>query len=187
MGNLRRQVGFWAAVGRMNLKVFVTPEIGGGIILGVAGSLYMVKRANLSDRIDLVASYLPLAGALLGIVFASLALVVALFTNDYLRYLDSDGSGDGVVRFLSPFMFAIGLQVTVLLGAVAYGAGAKDLPETAEAWTFGVLTTLFVIAALDVVAIARSVIMHGVARARINDAEVSAIDDRRSQRRSSGS
>lgn len=183
MGNLRRQVGFWAAVGRLDFKVFITPEVGGGIILGVAGSLWMLHHATLADRMDLVASYTFIVGALLGIVFAALALVVALFTNEYLRFLDADGSGEGVIEFLSPFMFAIGVQVAVLLGSVGYGAAASALSHDAEAWVFGVLTTLFVIAAMDVVALARSVVMHGVARSRINARDVAALEDKRNQRR----
>ncbi|QYJ04236.1 hypothetical protein KUV85_00715 [Nocardioides panacisoli] len=145
----------------------------------------MIHNADLAARANLVDSYLPLAGALLGIVFAALALVVGLFTTDYLRLLDEDGSGDGVVGFLSPFMIAIGLQVTVLIGGVSYGAAASQVPSTGEAWWFGVETTLFLVAALDVVALARSVVMHGVARSRMSHAQVGDLDSRRDQRRRS--
>jgi hypothetical protein len=187
MGSTRRRVGFWAAVGRLRFKVLVSPEIGGGTVLGVAGSLYMIRKANLADRADLVDSYTALVAALLGIVFAALALVVALFSNEYLDYLDEDGDGEGVIEFLSPFIFAIGLQVAVLLGSVAYGPAAPALPKTAEHWVFGAITTLFVVAALDLVALARNVIMHGVARARLNALRVSEIDEQRSKRRGTGS
>jgi hypothetical protein len=62
-------------------------------------------------------------------------------------------------------MVSVGFQVGALLGAVLYRATADHLPPTAEKWTFGVISVLFFIATLDVVALARSVLMHGVARA----------------------
>ena len=41
-----------------------------------------------------------------------------------------------------------------------------QLSRTAEEWFFGVISVLFFTATLDVVALARSILMHGVARAR---------------------
>jgi len=182
MGSLRREVGFWSAVGRMRFQALVSPEIGGGILIGVAGSVYMLRVAPLTDRVAMVGDFLPLVAALLGIVFAALALVVALLSDEYLKYLDDDGPG--VLTFLSPFMFAIGVQVAVLLGSVVYRAGAEHMSPGAESWFFGGLTTMFVIAALDVVALARSVMMHGLARARTQ--KITAIRSEREQRRSNG-
>lgn len=187
MGNLRRRVGFWSALGRQNLRSLMGLETLTALVFGISGSLWLLHVGGLEERTSLVNSYVGLAGALLGIVFAALALVVALFTTEYLRFLDEDGSGDGVIEFLSPFMIAIGLQVGVLLGAVAYGAGAAHVPAKVEAWWFGTVTTLFLVAALDVVALARSVVMHGVARAKLRTLAVTDIDERRpGQRRKSG-
>lgn len=177
MGQLRREVGFWSAVGRMHFRALVSAEIGGGIVLGVAGSLWMLRSATLAERSQLVGDFLPLVGALLGIVFAALALVVALLSDEYLKYLEEVGAG--VLAFLSPFMFAVGLQVAVLIGSVAYRASAEALPPDAEAWCFGALTTLFAIAALDIVALARSIMMHGVARARTRKVTALRSEDRR--------
>lgn len=188
MGSLRRRVGFWNALGRQNLRSVAGLETLTALAVGISGSVWLLHVGNLEDRTILVNSYVGLAGALLGIVFAALALVVALFTTEYLRFLDEDGSGDGVIEFLSPFMIAIGLQIGVLLGAVAYGAGASHIPDKVEAWWFGTVTTLFLIAALDVIALARSVVMHGVARAKLKTLAVTDIDERRAeQRRKSGS
>lgn len=182
MGSLRREVGFWSAVGRMRFHALISAEIGGGIVIGVAGSLFMLRVTPLKDRVAMVGDYLPLVAALLGIVFAALALVVALLSDEYLKYLEDEGPG--VLAFLSPFMFAIGVQVSVLLGAVVYRAGATHMSAGVEHWFFGALTTLFVIAALDVVALARSVMMHGLARARTR--KITTIRTERDQRRSSG-
>jgi hypothetical protein len=178
MGSLRREVGFWSAVGHMRLRDLLSPEIA----IGVAGSIFMLHEAKLTDRLSLVGDYLPLVAALLGIVFAALALVVALFGDEYLKFLEENGPG--VLSFMRPFMFSIGLMVAVLLGSVGYRATAHHLPASAESWVFGVLTTLFLVAALDVVALARSVMMHGLARARTQ--KITAIRSERDQRRSNG-
>jgi hypothetical protein len=63
-------------------------------------------------------------------------------------------------------MVSVGLLVATLIGTVVYRAIAAQLPRTAELWFFGVVSVLFFTAALDIVALARSVMFHGVARAR---------------------
>jgi hypothetical protein len=63
-------------------------------------------------------------------------------------------------------MVSVGLQVGSLIAAVVYRATADHLAHTAKKWFFGAVSVLFFTAALDVVALARSVLMHGVARAR---------------------
>ncbi len=132
-----------------------------------------------TGRQGVAGDYLVITGALLGIVFAGFALVIALMSDDYLRWLEDVESG--VIGFLSPFMVSVGLQVATLIGAVLYSATADHMPGTAEKWFFGVISVLFFTAALDVVALARSVLMHGVARARglkVRDLEAARGRDR---------
>lgn len=167
MGELRRQVGFWGSLGRLRVSDLLGAEVAGGAVVGVVSSLLLVREVGLSSRRTLAADYLVLAPALLGVVFAALALVVALMSNDYLRQLRT--ARDGVLAFLGPFMVVIGLHVGTLLLAVAYRAFAAQIPEEAENWLFGVITTLFVISVLEVVALARSVLMHGLARSRLDE------------------
>lgn len=164
MGSLRRQFGFWRSLGRMQLRDLLAPEVAFGVVIGVALSVLLAHVDGLTARVAVVGDYLPIAGALLGIVFAGFALVIALFSDDYLRWLENTDSG--VVGFLSPFMVSVGLQVGTLIASVLYRATADHLPHTAEKWFFGVVSVLFFTAALDVVALARSVLMHGVARGR---------------------
>lgn len=167
MASLRRQVGFWSSLGRMRLSSFMTVEVLVGLALGIGGSIYLVRTGTEAERISLVSNYMVLGASLLGIVFAALALVVAFFTEDYLSFLEKEGSG--VLAFLSPFMVAIGSQIGVLLGSIIYSAIAADVPGGVEHWMFGVLTTLFLVVTLDVLSLARTVMMHGLARAKIQE------------------
>jgi hypothetical protein len=164
MSDLRRQFGFWKSLGRMQLSDLATPEIIFGVLIGAGLAVTLGLIGSRAARTGVAGDYLAIAGALLGIVFAGFALVIALMSDDYLRWLETNASG--VTGFLSPFMVSVGLQVATLIGAVLYQATADHLPRTLEKWLFGVISVLFFTAALDVVALARSVLMHGVARAR---------------------
>jgi MFS family permease len=164
MGRLRRQYGFWGSLGRMQFRDLMTPEIVSGVLIGAGLAVALAYVDEPAGRQAVTGDYLVISGALLGIVFAAFALVIALMSDSYLRWLEDTQSG--VVAFLSPFMVSVGLQVGALLGAVLYRAAASHLPGTGEKWFFGVISVLFFTAALDVVALARSVLLHGIARAR---------------------
>lgn len=183
MGKARREVGFWTAVRKTTIGQLLTFEIAGGALIGVAASWWLVTSTTRADRIRFVGDYLTLTPALLGVVFAALAMVVALMSEDYLRLL-RESSGDGVVGFLRPFIFVIGLQVGALLSAVGFRAFAPLMPESAASWAFGVVTVLFVVSTLEVVALARSVVMHGMGRARLQ--RVADIETERGRRRTTG-
>jgi hypothetical protein len=180
MGRLRREFGFWGSLGRMHLSDLKTAEVVCGLLIGAGLGAALDNVATRSARIAVAGDYLTLAGALLGIVFAGFALVIALMSDDYVRWLQETDSG--VVGFLSPFMISVGLQMSTLIGAVVYRAIADQLPRTAELWFFGVISVLFFTAALDIIALARSVLLHGVARARglqVRDLEAARKRDRR--------
>jgi small-conductance mechanosensitive channel len=150
----------------MRLRAVFSTEIIVGAVIGVVCARLLVGNGTVTDRVGVAGDFLELSGALLGIVFAALALVVALISQEYLRHLDENTDG-GVLAFLSPFMIAIGIQVAVFMGAIGYRAFAADLPEKWEHWVFSGVTVLFAVAALDVVALARNVLLHGLARARL--------------------
>jgi MFS family permease len=164
MGRVRREFGFWRSLGRMRLSDLMTPEIVSGVIIGAGLAAALDGVTSRTARESVAGDYLALTAALLGVVFAGFALIIALMSDDYLRWLD--GNDNGVAGFLSPFMVSVGLQIATLIGAVVYRAIADQLPRAAEHWFFGVISVLFFTAALDVIALARSVLMHGVARAR---------------------
>lgn len=122
------------------------------------------SRGSLQQRYSLAGDYLQLIGALLGVVFAGFALVIAFLSDDYLRELE--GTSEGVVAFLRPFVIATGLQVAVVAGVVLYRGAASEVPHLVECTAFLVLTMLFMTALFDVLALARTVMFHGIARAR---------------------
>jgi MFS family permease len=168
----------------MRLSDLAAPEVVFGAVIGVGLAVSLDLLSKPAERIAVAGDYLPIAGALLGIVFAGFALVIALMTDEYLRWLEDTDSG--VIGFLSPFMVSVGLQVGTLLGAVLFRATASHLPLSAEKWFFGVISVLFFVAALDIVALARSILMHGVARARglkISDLQATRSRDLQTTRR----
>lgn len=178
MTKLRRRFGFWNALGSLSLKkLFWSPEFIGAAIVGGGGAFALLQVTRLPERVAIAGDALVLTGALLGIVFAGFALVVSLLSDSYLRWLDETEAG--VEGFFAPFIVAIGMQVAVVLAALAYRAAATHLAKEMERWTFGVIAFLFVFSALDVVALGRDVFAHGVARAR-----GLRIDDLRSKKRS---
>ncbi|WP_133147265.1 hypothetical protein [Mycolicibacterium novocastrense] len=181
MGELRRRVGFLAAVGRLRLSQFATIELGGALVVGIAASIFLVTHTDVTARVGFAGDILSLTAALVGVVFAALALVVALLSESYLRLLNAEDAEQGLLAFLSPFMLVIGIQVTTVVGAVGYRAFANFLPKGLEPWLFGVLVTLFLMSALEIVALARSVVMHGLARAKLREiTDLSEERDRRS-------
>lgn len=165
MSKLRREVGFLSAVGNLHLKDLLSPEFAGGAILGIGGSILYVQNSTAAARSALAGDFLQITPTLLGIVFAAMALVVALMSKDYMRELA--GVTGGLLGFLRPFVVAIGLQVTAVLLAVGYRAFYSVLPGSVEPWIFGAAVTLFVVSLLDVLALTRAVVMHGLARGRL--------------------
>jgi MFS family permease len=181
VGNLRRRFGFWGVLGRMRLADLKSPEIIVGVLLGVGLALLLNHLDSLSAIVGVAGDYLVISGALLGIVFAGFALVIGLLSDQYLRWLEQTESG--ILGFLSPFMISVGLQVGALVSAILYRALAAHVPREARDWAFGIVSVLFFVAVLDVVALARSVLMHGVARAeglKITDFEEARGRDRKS-------
>lgn len=118
MNSPRRQVGFWPTVGRLRLRDLKSPEIVFGLLLGGGGALAAIRNSAVPARVLVAGDFLLLTPALVGVVFAALALVVALMSDTYLRVLRSVEGG--LIEFLGPFMIVIGIQVGTLIGSVAY-------------------------------------------------------------------
>jgi hypothetical protein len=87
---------------------------------------------------------------------------------------------------LDPFMVAVGTQAAVLLVGFGYKLAAEHVPWQVEHGAFYLLTFLAVFGLFDVVALARSLVRHGVNRGvevmgetRHDGAEVRRLDERR--------
>jgi drug/metabolite transporter (DMT)-like permease len=155
------KVGTWRAVGRLGdykFRELVWPEITFGLALGVGGTIALLHGTSLDDRVDTMGDVLALAGALLAVVFTALALVVSIPSSGYIRKMAETPEG-GVMRFLDPFLIAVGTQTTIVVLALAYKLGARHVPDTVEHGAFCLAGFLVIFG------LARSLVRHGLNRA----------------------
>jgi len=160
--NLRREFGFWPLLGGLRLTQLL--EFGIGLLAGVGAGSLAVAFATPETRLSIAGDYVMLSSALIGVVFAGFALIVGLLSDAYLRWLQR--SENGVKAFLAPFLVAVGLQVGTLIFTVIYRGAAPHLSAVWEAGGFILLSGIFLGAVLDIMSLARSVLLHGIARAR---------------------
>ena len=73
-------------------------------MLGAAGAWWLSGHSSPAERMSLAGGYLMLAPALLGVVFAALAMVVALMSERYMALLRESGGSDGVIAFLTAYL-----------------------------------------------------------------------------------
>jgi hypothetical protein len=164
------KIGILRAVGGLanyQLKDVLWPEGLPALLIGLGGSIMVVRATKLTVRLSAVGSLVGLSAALLAVVFAALAILVALPASRYLSALAAtkpDESPSGFQRFLNPYLVAVGTQVTILLLAVAYGLVARRIPADVEHVAFYVIGFFFVYGLLDIAGLARSLVRHGVFR-----------------------
>jgi hypothetical protein len=164
------KVGIMRAIiglGDYRLRDLIWPEGLPALVLGAGGTALLVRSTTLTERTSAVGSLIGLTGALLAVVFAALAIVVALPASRYLQAL-AEGSTEsrpgGFQRFLDPFLVAVGTQIGVLILALAYGLAASHVASWIEHVAFYVIGFLFVYGLLDIGALARSLVRHGIFR-----------------------
>jgi len=166
VSKIRSEVGFWATVGRLKLSELFSVENISSVLLGAGLAWFLVVNASLEDRVRVAGLYLSVVAALVGIVFAGLALVASLLSEAYMALLRSGDTG--VLGFFRPFMLAIGVQVATVLLSLTYCAVAKLISQSLEPWVFGVSSALFFSSCLEIVVLTRSVLMHTLLRSRLN-------------------
>lgn len=160
------RIGVWRAIGRLGdykVRELAWPESAFALVLGVGGAVAIVHGTTLGNRLDVVGDVLTLAGALLAVVFTALALVVSIPSQDYIRKMAQTPNG-GTMRFLDPFLVAVGTQTSLVLLALAYKLAAEHISRPVEHTAFYAMGFLLVFGLLDVVALARSLVRHGVNR-----------------------
>jgi hypothetical protein len=159
------KVGVWRAIlglGDAKVKHFLWPEGLPALLIGGGGAVLVVRATSVSTRASATSALVVLAGALLAVSFAALAIVVSLPSSRYLRAL-SEVRG-GIKAFLDPFLVAIGTQLAIILLALGYELFASHVPWEVEHGAFYVLGFVFVFGLLDVAALARSLVRHGILR-----------------------
>lgn len=184
------KVGVWrsaARLGGLRLDEILWPEGLPALIFGAGGAVLLVRASSVSERVGQMDSIVQLGAALLAVVFTALAIMVALPSGRYLQALQNDDpESDGMQRFLEPFLLALGVQLLVVVIALAYALGADAVSPPMEHAAFYVLGFLVVYGLLDVSALARSIVRHGIGRAveSVREAErtekVTDLDRRRS-------
>jgi len=158
----KRDFGFWHLVRTVRVRSLLWPEGAAALILGALLAGAMVAGASKATRLDVTGDYLVMAGVLLGIVFATFAVVTSLLSDSYVLFLrDSEG---GVLPFLAPFVVGVAIQCVALAAAIGYPVAAKS-SESLEPWAFAIATILFIYALLDVISLSKIVIAHAATRA----------------------
>jgi hypothetical protein len=158
------KVGVWRAFAECKLGEVVWPEGLLALLIGGGGAGAAVFATKLSARVASTGDLLFLSGALLAVVFTALAIMVSLPSTSYLRMLNETPEG-GMRRFLDPFLVAVGIQLAVVLLGLGYRLLAPHVGTWPEGVAFGTLGFLFVFGLLDIAALARQLVRHGIYRA----------------------
>jgi hypothetical protein len=183
------KLGAWRSAARLGdyrLREVLWPEGLPALVFGAGGAVFLVGATSVSQRVAQMDSVVQLGAALLAVVFTALAIMVALPSGRYLQALQRDDpESDGMQRFLEPFLLTLGVQVAVVILALAYALAAPVVSAAVEHAAFYLLGFLVVYGLLDMVALARSVVRHGIGRAveAVREAErdnVSDLERRRS-------
>jgi len=162
------RVGIWRAfraLGHYRLVDALWPEVICGLVIGAGGAVLAIQSTDTATRIGIAADVLGLAGVLLAVTFAALAFVVAIPSGGYLRLLGGTSDG-GMQRFLDPYLVAVGVQVGLILLAFGYRIFAESVSNPVDHVAFAGLGFLVVFAILDIAALARQLVLHGVLRAQ---------------------
>lgn len=162
------RVGIWRAfraLGHYRLVDAVWPEATFGFVIGAGGAALAIQSTDTAARIGIAADVLALAGVLLAVTFAALAFVVAIPSGGYLRLL-GETSDVGMQKFLDPYLVAVGAQIGLILLAIGYRIFAESVSNSVDHIAFAALGFLFVFAILDIAALARQLVLHGVLRAQ---------------------
>lgn len=162
------RVGVWRAfraLGQYRLVDALWPEVIFGLVIGAGGAALAIQSTTGAARLAIAGQMLTLAGVLLAVTFAALAFVVAIPSGGYLRLLGESSDG-GMQKFLDPFLVAVGAQIALLLLSLGYGIFAGSLPKAVDHSAFAALGFLVVFAVLDIAALARQLVLHGVLRAQ---------------------
>src|ERR1017187_1111877 len=166
----RRKFGFWyILLEQKNPWPLLKWEGVSAIIIGVGGGIEVIRWTKVDPRVAVAGDFLVIVPALLGVVLAAFALIVAFLSDSYTLQLQKNPKG--VRAFFAPFMINIGVDVGLVIATVAYRAVATHLPHTAEHVYFVVIATLFVYALLNIVALARAFMAHGVTHAELIELE----------------
>lgn len=161
----RRKFGFWYIVFEYKKSQLAGKEGIAALVIGGIGGIEVVRLTSVVQRVAITGDFLTLISALVGVVLAGFALVVAFLSDSYTLQLQKNPKG--VRAFFAPFMINIGTDVGLLIGIIAYRGVAASIPHLLEKISFVTLAVIFIFAALNITALTRTVMAHGVTRAEL--------------------
>ncbi len=160
MGELRRKVGFLPNLGRQRVVSLLWPEGLFALTIGGLGFYVLYGSSTASVQNQLAGDLLTVLAPLLGVVLAALAVVVAVTSLE--TRLAMDQVPNGVMAFFSPFILAIGFEIVAILVVLGYRATAELVDPSTQRWLFATVGAVAVFALVDVLAVARTVLMHAL-------------------------
>ena len=80
-------------------------------------------------------------------------------------------------KFLDPYLVAVGAQIGLILLAIGYRIFTESVSHLVDHIAFAALGFLFVFAILDIAALARQLVLHGVLRAQEAVIEAEGTDE----------
>jgi hypothetical protein len=161
----RRKFGFWYTLFEYKKSRLAGKEGIAALVIGGGGGVEILRLTSVAQRLAIAGDFLTLISALVGVVLAGFALVVAFLSDSYTLQLQKNPKG--VRAFFAPFMINIGIDVGFIIGVVAYRAVAANVLHALEKTCFVVLSMIFVFAALNITALTRTIMAHGVTRAEL--------------------
>lgn len=167
MGSRRREVSFMMALRTSKLRSLAWPEGVGALIVGCAGGATLAQYGSIQDRLLVATNSLRVLAPLLGVVLAALTFVISFASDDYIRHLKQGKLG--VIEFYRPFIFALGIEIITILYIIGYQAIAESAASGLEGFLFVILSFLVVYSILNILAVARNVVMHALTRASLLD------------------
>jgi hypothetical protein len=170
MGGSAPRVGIWRSIGALadyKVRRILWPEGIPALAIGAGGAFALVQATDVSSRMGFMPTVLQISAAFLAIVFTALAIMVALPSGRYLSALQKDDpDSDGMASFLAPFLIAVGVQIALLIIGTGYRLAADAVSAPVEHVSFCLLGFLFVYGLLDIAALARTLVKHGILRAQ---------------------
>jgi len=154
--------GFFASVVLFKDKVILSFDLWIGVISGIAAYLLVPESDAPSVLQGLTTAGIAVSSALVGVVIASLAVIVAFLDDEFAALVDraTEARYGGMEGQLFPFWFVTGLGITTVLASVAIIAFAGNASDSVARILVGVLTFLLVWTALGVFNIVSY--LHGI-------------------------
>jgi uncharacterized membrane protein len=160
-----KDFSFWGNLTRSTLIHAFGIEGLIALLISVPAIYLSHEHLSTNERVSIANDMLATTTGILGVIFASFAIVAALMSDSYVRLLNKKEGR--LKQFYSIFIIVIGFAVCSIALAISYKATAEHLPTQYEAPLFFASLFCFLYTLFNVVALARNIFGHGVTRAAL--------------------